>query len=500
MSLPSVWELAARQFEENTPKWASPLDMATALDPRTRRTPALDHINTKLVELLNTPNGRLTVSLAPQEGKSQLCSRRFPLWAHSQNPDLKIAIASYQQGVAKRFGRMVRDDLRAHADQFGNLEVREDLAAAHEWGIKDHDGEVYSVGIEGGLTSKPVDLLIIDDPFKGRTDADSPVMRDKVWSWWTDVAASRFGSDAKVVVIATRWHEDDLIGRLSASSQRWQVVNIPAQADHRPEHGETDLLGRQPGEFMVSARGRSREQWEERKTEAGPKTWASLYQGRPSPEEGGIFPIDWETYHEPLWTVRADGSHMVPGMHRDDQEMVISADLAFRDTKSSDYVVMQVWLRIGQVIYLVDQIRDRLNFTATQDALRALCAKWPEAHAKFIEAKANGDAVINSLQREIPGLIPVEPEGSKVARASAISPFAYSKNIILPDWKLLPSVEDLREEARNFPNAAHDDTIDAMSQAANQLLLRPIQDSGIGDIYEPFEYDEPHIDPVLSMY
>ena len=192
--------------------------------------------------------------------------------------------------------------------------------------------------------------------------------------------------------------------------------------------------------------------------------------------------------------------HVIPGIHRDDQELIISADLAFRDTKSSDYVVLQVWLRIGEVIYLVDQVRERLNFTATQDALRALTAKWPEAHAKLIEAKANGDAVINSLQREIPGLIPVEPEGSKTARASAISPFAYSKNIVLPDWKLLSNVEDLRDEAKNFPNGTHDDTIDAMSQAANQLLLRPIQDLNLGDVYEPWEYDEPHIDPTLALY
>ena len=500
MTAVSIWERTAQLFEKTTPRWETPLDMAVALDPRTRRTPALDHINSKLTQLFNTPNGRLTISLAPQEGKSQLCSRRFPAWALSQNPDLKIAIASYQQGVAKRFGRMVRDDIQVHSDQFGGLEVREDLAAAHEWGVKGHDGEVYSVGIEGGLTSKPVDLLIIDDPFKGRTDADSGVMRDKVWSWWTDVAASRFGSDAKVVVIATRWHEDDLIGRLAASSDRWDVVNIPAQADHRPEDGETDLLGREPGEFMISARGRSRKQWEARKTEAGPKTWASLYQGRPSPDEGGIFPADWATYSEPLWVTRPGGVHVIPGIHRDDQELIISADLAFRDTKSSDYVVMQVWLRIGEVIYLVDQVRERLNFTATQDALRALTAKWPEAHAKLIEAKANGDAVINSLQREIPGLIPVEPEGSKTARASAISPFAYSKNIVLPDWKLLSNVEDLRDEAKNFPNGTHDDTIDAMSQAANQLLLRPIQDLNLGDVYEPWEYDEPHIDPTLALY
>lgn len=489
MAVPSVWELVAQQFEKPEAKWPTPGHMAADLDPRTRQTPALDLIDQKLVEAFEKGDGRLLLSMPPQEGKSQRASRRFPLWALTQNPDLRIAIASYEANIARRWGRAIRDDITQHGDQLNGLKVRDDLSAQHEWQLKDHDGGVFTAGVGGAMTGRPVDLLLIDDPIKGREQADSPTIREKTWDWWTDVALTRLAPGAPVIVIATRWHEADLIGRLSKQSDEWEVLNIPAQADHRPEAGETDPLGRAPGEFMVSARGRTREQWERRKRESGPKTWAALFQGRPSPDEGGIFPAEWATYSAPHHVTMADGSCRVGGMERDDQEMVISADLAFRDTKGSDYVVMQVWLRIGQTIYLLDQVRERLNFTATQDALRALVAKWPQAHAKFIEAKANGDAVINSLHRQIPGLIPVEPEGSKVARASAISPFAHSRNIVLPEPHLLPSVGDLLEEAKHFPNSAHDDTIDAMSQAANQLLLRPLSDD-IGEEWEPVTEDD----------
>jgi predicted phage terminase large subunit-like protein len=332
--------------------------------------------------------------------------------------------------------------------------------------------------------------MIIDDPIKDRKEADSETYRDNVWDWWTDAASARLAPGAPVIVILTRWHQDDLAGRLTERDKEagWKVLNIPAQADHRPEKGETDPLGRKPGEFMVSARGRSLKQWLMRKATAGARTWASLYQGRPSPDSGGVFPQDWARYSQPMWIEQHDGSRRVPGIGRADHELVQSWDLAFKDTKSSDYVVGQVWLRVGNTAYLLDQVRARLNFTATCQAIEAMSAKWPEAVAKFVEDKANGPAVMNALSRTVFGMIPIEPEGSKYARASAISPLTESGNVVLPTAELLPNVEELLEEARNFPNSTHDDTIDALSQAINRLLLMPLT-AGLG-VIEPDEYTE----------
>lgn len=360
--------------------------------------------------------------------------------------------------------------------------------------LGDREVSVYDFQVEGTSNFFAGDVLVhncllIDDPIKGREQADSATIREKTWEWWTDTALSRLAPGAPVILILTRWHSDDLAGRLIAETDSaWTFLNIPAQADHKPEQGETDVLGREPGEFMISARGRTTEQWEDRKLRSGPKTWAALYQGRPSPEEGGIFPPadQWARYTQPIWTEAHDGTRRVPGIHRGDHELIQSWDLTFKDTKGSDYVVGQVWLRVGAEAYLLDQTRARLNFTATVDAIKRMTARWPEATAKLIEDKANGPAVINHLRQTVAGLIPVEPEGSKHARASAVSPFVFANNIHLPDSQLLPGVDDLLEEAKSFPNSPHDDTIDAMSQALSYLLLHRLPDT---TTVVPDEYD-----------
>lgn len=471
----SIWEAAARFFEPRTPRWASPGDLALATNPKTVQTPALDIIDNALVGAFNTPDSRLIITMAPQEGKSVRVASDFPIWCLDQNPNLRIVTASYAQSLANRNGRTIRNRITAHPEI--GLTIAPDNGAVHEWQLAGYEGGVLSVGIGAGVTGRAADLMIIDDPIKDRQEADSQTYRDRVWDWWTDAASARLAPGAPVVLILTRWHEDDLAGRLLDRDKDagWRLINIPAQADHRPELGETDILGREPGEYMASARRRSRTQWEQRKRTAGPRTWAALYQGRPTPAEGGIFPAEWARYSTPMWVAQPDGSMWVPGVgERDDHELVQSWDLTFKDTTGSDYVVGQVWLRIGTKAYLLDMVRDRLNFTATCDAVKSLSAKWPQAVAKFVEDKANGPAVINALSRTVVGLIPIEPEGSKTARASAVSPLVHSGDVLIPDPELLPNVDELLVEARNFPAGRHDDTIDAMSQAVNRLLLLPL--------------------------
>ncbi|MFI7630258.1 phage terminase large subunit [Microbispora rosea] len=495
-ALLSPWEIAKRQFEPPRRRWATPGQLASALDPKTVQTPALDLIDAELVRLADTPDGRLIISMSPQEGKSQRTSRRFPTWALTHNPDTRIAIASYEHGVARRWGRAIRDDIIVHRDQLG-LAVRDDLSAQHEWQLAGHEGGVYAVGIGGALTGRPVDLLIIDDPIKDRAQADSPTYRERVWDWWTDVAATRLAPGAPVVLILTRWHDDDLAGRLLAAEDGhlWRVVNIPAQADHDPNKGETDPLGRQPGEFMLSARGRTTAQWEAIKVRSGSRTWASLYQGRPAPAEGDLFQRQWwREYRDPRWVVRDDGSYWAIGA----DEVIQSWDMTFKDTDGSDYVCGQVWARYGLRAVLLDQVHDRLSFVETRKAVRRLAAKWPQAVLKLVEDKANGTAVINSLSATVAGLVPEEPHGSKFARASAVAPFVEAGQVELPAPELAPWVTGLIEEAASFPNGAHDDQVDAMSQGLNRLLLSPLLS---GDhIVEVEDLDEELLDYEISPY
>lgn len=470
------FEFAARAFETPQQKWASPGDMARALEPATKQTPALDLIDRALVDVAEGRCDRLMAAVAPQEGKSQRISRRFPTWMLHRNPDLRIAIVSYAHGISRRWGRAIRDDIRVHGQQLG-LAINPSTAAAHEWEIAGHQGGVYCVGITGSLTSRPVDLLIVDDPYRDKQQAYSGAWRETVEDFWTSVAIPRLAPGAPVVIIQTRWAEHDLTGWLLSKedAKQWRVINIPAQADHDPNKGEVDLLGRQPGEYLLSARGRTAAEWARKKVEVGSRDWAALYQGRPSPAEGDIFQRSWWRYYDaPQWIDRPDGSRWVPG----DVELIQSWDMTFKDTAAADYVVGQVWLRRGVEAFLLDQVHARLSFVDTCQALRDLSARWPQALLKLVEDKANGTAVINALSRTVPGIVPEEPHGSKIARATAVSPFVEAGNVWLPAPELAPWVGEFTEEASAFPNAAHDDQVDGMSQALNRLLLAPLLAGG----------------------
>ena len=489
MAVTSAWEFAARAFEPAPVperKWATPGALAVELDPRTRQTPALILFDQYLVELFETPDGRCLLSCPPQEGKSQRISRWFPLWVLTQNPDTRIAIISYEHGVARRWGRAIRDDITTHSEKLG-LKVRDDLAAQHEWQLAGHEGGVHTAGIGAALTGRPVDLLIIDDPIKDREQADSETYRERAWDWWTDVGSTRLAPGAPAIQVATRWHEADLAGQLMAAEDGhiWRNLNIPAQADHDPNKGEADPLDRAPGEFMVSARGRTVPQWEAIKVRSGSRTWNALYQGRPSPAEGGMFKRDhWQEYDVPLWLTRDDGSRIVT--HYD--EVIASWDMAFKDTASSDYVVGQVWMRRGADAYLLDQVRGRMDFVTTCQRFREFSAKWPQAVLKLVEDKANGTAVINALRRIVNGIVPEEPHGSKEARASAVTPLVEAGNVWLPSPEIAPWIGDLIEEAASFPTGAHDDQVDTLSQALNRLILAPLLAGQ--DFHEPDEFEE----------
>ena len=398
----------------------------------------------------------------------------FPTWLLARRPDTRIIVASYGQTLATRNGRAIRN--RIIGNPALGLRIAPDNGAASQWTIDGHTGGVYAVSIGSGVSGWACDAMIIDDPIKSRAEADSETFRQRVWDWWTDEASTRLSPGAPVALILTRWHHDDLAGRLLAEpDSRWKVLNIPAQCDDM----ETDPLGRKAGEFMLSTRGRTRAQWEIRKAAVGPRAWASLFQGRPTPDQGNMFPSDsWARYRIPPWIERDDGARIIPGLHAEtDAELIQSWDFTFKDSKGSDFVVGQVWLRRGVHVYILDQVRRRAGFDESRQMMLDLTARWPQAVLKLVEDKANGPAILNSLRAHVGGMVPVEPEGSKYARAAAITPLVVAQNVVLPDPTEVPGtawVTDLVDEAREFPSATHDDTVDAMSQAVHRLLLVPM--------------------------
>ncbi len=499
MPAPAWAEVAASMFEPPEPnRWETPGKLAVALDPTTRQTPALDVIDQVLVDVEAGRCDRLIISMPPQEGKSTRVTKTGPLWMLLRNPERRVAIVSYDTELATEFGRDIRAMITNNQGEDGTLDlglrISPDNGAAGRWRLANHRGGVRSVGMAAGLTGRPADILFIDDPVKNRAEAESEAFRTRAKSFWTSTAGTRLAPGAPVILVLTRWHEDDLAGWLLGREDgpRWRVINIPAQADHDPSKGQTDPLGREPGEFMISARvnertglSRSAAEWEAIRIQAGSRDWAALYQGRPAPTEGGLVKRDWWRYYPtPLWIELPDGTRRITGF----DDVLQSWDMAFKDTDSSDYVVGQVWGRIGADMYLLDQVRGRWDFPETVRQVKALTAKWPDVLLKLIEDKANGTAVIATLQRSIGGIVPENPTESKIARVQAVSPLIEAHNVHLPDPSFAPWVVDFVEEWAGFPNAAHDDQVDPGSQALKRLGIMPFLASAGGTVTD--EYDD----------
>lgn len=264
------------------------LDFAERFDLRTRRTPALEILARRMQETISAHDGRLVVSLPPQEGKSTL-TRWLITWLLCDNPDRRIVYASFAQSLARQTGREVRNKLKSYPELC--LPVDKAHQDATDWGIQGRLGGLYSVGVGGALTGRPADTMIIDDPLRGQADADSELIRERLHEWWQSTSRTRLAPGAPVLVIQTRWHEDDLAGRLV--EEGWPLFNVPALADGHTE----DALDRAPGEWLISARGRTRTDWEAVRKDVGERTFAALYQGRPAPLEGGIFQGAWFDAH-----------------------------------------------------------------------------------------------------------------------------------------------------------------------------------------------------------
>lgn len=460
-TLPADLSAALAQRFQRHIDYPTPLAMELALRPDFNATPALELISTKLQEAFTTPDSRLIISMPPQEGKTEL-TRAAIIQQLTLDPDKRVILGSYNQDLANHGGQQIKAAIESNP-QLG-IHLARDSHAKAEWALAGARGGMIARGRGAGVSGRAADLLIIDDPFK-EGEAESQAARDEAWDWWRMGLATRLSPGAPVIVIMTRWHEDDLVARLLDQDAHagWQYLNIPAQC----ENETIDPLGRKLGQYMTSARGRTRQQWEARKLTLGTRAWNALCQGRPAPAEGGIFRREWwRTYTTPRWLTDEHGARWVK-----DGTLVQSWDLAFKGTDHSDWVVGQIWQTEGANTWLLDQVRGRWSFTQTREQIIELSKKWPQATAKYVEDKANGPAIIDALSATMPGLIPVNPQGGKEARANAVTPLVEAGNVHLPDRSLAPWVEPLLEELAAFPNGAHDDQVDALTQALSQIYL-----------------------------
>ena len=399
----------------------------------------------------------LIISTPPQHGKSATVSQRLGAWYLLKHPDRHVILVSYGDVLAKRFGKQNLNTLKTFAPLFG-VEVDPTRATSQDMYLRSHDGYMISRGYGAGMTGYSGDLIIIDDPVKNAEEASSEANRESKWEDFLQTIMTRQQSATRIVLIMTRWHEDDLAGRIKQDmGDMVQVVNIPCECE-----SDADLLGRKPGEPLCPELGKDEKWLKATKkayvTENGQRAWDALYQGRPTAMEGNLFlRSTWAYYDREEY--KADKMKF--------DRVVMSVDATYKDAKRSDFVSIQVIGKSGDDYYLLDRTHKRMTFMNTVKEVVRMRNANPLVRQIYIEDKANGSAIIDVLRQYVHGVVAVEPRESKYARAEAVAHIQQDGHFHLPmktGW-----VYEYINEFATFPNGAHDDDVDAMTQALNKL-------------------------------
>lgn len=418
---------------------------------------------------------RLMIFMPPRHGKSQLASELFPAWYLGRNPNRRVMGTSYGDRLAQRFSRRVRNQIMGAHYPFPGVEIAGDKAAVAAWDIEAHTGGYWAAGVGSAVTGEGAHLLIIDDPVKNRAQADSPTYRDRVWDWYQNDAYTRLMPGAAVVVIQTRWHEDDLSGRLLDAQEHggdeWTVLSLPARAEDAD-----DPLGRATGAALWPE-WYDEEDLSRIEANVGPRGWDALYQQRPSALEGSVFLREWmggagRSFDDMDQLVRDVG---VP------RRLIQVVDSAFKEGVGRSYSVVATWADFDGRYLLLDLWRDRVEYPDLIEAIKNAWVKWGNYRpVVYIEDKASGQSALQTLRRERvllggrPTTIPVKAwlpptHSSKESRADAVTPAFREGEVWLP--RAATWLADWIEEHVTFPTGAHDDQVDTTSMALSILWL-----------------------------
>lgn len=430
----------------------------------------------------------LLLSVPPQHGKSFTVTETLPSWFLGKHPDESVIICSYESTFAEAFSRRNRDKFNKFAtDVFVDATPNTNVQGVAMWETE-QGGRCRAGGLKAGITGYPADLFIIDDPIKNRQDAMSDTIVAKIHDEMNPSVQTRIHPGGKLIVIQTRWIENDVIGWIESHWEEyiWKSINLPCEC----ENAENDPLGRKVGDSLmgdhlndpdIPQKIRNDNIWLKSKKKLillgdGESTWNALYQGHPSSENGNLFHNDWWKLYE-----RDKMSF------NDFDYTLLSVDASFKQTETSDFVAMTMWGLKGSDIYLWKLVNKRMGFVATCDKIKQLTKEFPTLDNLVIEDKANGSAIIDTLNYidGIPPIVAVNPIGGKFSRAQAVSPFVATGVVHIPtDWSdserkeiewtgqeknMTPHDIFIQQHSR-FPFAKNDDIVDSTSQALARLI------------------------------
>jgi len=417
----------------------------------------------------------LILKAPPQHGKSEMVSRKLPAFLMSAFPDLLIGTASYDADLANGMAQWVRRNLASvnHKRLFPNIKPKDkfDRSTVSFFNSPYGEGSYFSVGITSGIAGKTINIGIIDDPTKGQKEALSEVTKESHWNWYQSEFMARLSEYSGEIVMATSWAEDDLPARIETMySQpehrhrltvlRFPALNYPDETGYNPKLPKGPLVPDLKSEELLR----------ERKATTSEFWFSAVYQQSPHPMGGSIFKTSGIQFYLPK---------MLP---KSFDLIIDSWDCAFKDTDGSDYVVGQKWGKKGAYCYLLHQIRGQMGFTETARQVEVL-RTWGGFISRevLIEDKANGPAVIDFLKMKVFGLIPIEPDGSKTARAHAVTSVWEALNVWLPHPDVAPWIGSASgqhlpgtwlAEVTRFSgpgSVANDDQVDSFTQALRRL-------------------------------
>lgn len=423
------------------------------------------HIQTMCEHLEAVQSGqirRLVVNLPFRSLKSTLFSQTYPAWDWTKTPSRQHLTISYAKDIATRDAVATRNIINSPNYQLAYGDVFKLVGDQNVKTRYDNDkrGTRTITSTDGAATGFGGDFICIDDPISAR-EADSEVARATAIEFWRGTTATRLNdpTTGAIVLVHQRLHENDLTGYILAEEKGWDHLILPMRCDKKI-FSVTSLGFKDPraeGELLFPSR-LDEDTVKQMETTLGAYHTAAQLQQAPTSRGGAIFMRgDWQ-----FWKLQPD----------DLEDIVISVDCTFKDLQTSDYVAIQAWGRKGANKYMLYRRKERLGFGATCKAIETVVALFPKRIAVLVEDKANGSAVIETLTNTVAGLIAINPEGGKVARAYAMQPEQEAGNIYLPDPSVDPDIETFLGEVSSFPAVLHDDETDAMTQAINWYRTR----------------------------
>jgi predicted phage terminase large subunit-like protein len=468
---------------EWTAAYKHPATLAEYLTKRDKflRPPHVELLSqTVAAAVLGPGSGRFIVTMPPRHGKSTTCSAWLPFWFLNLFPEKHVMLVSYGAEFAQKWGRRVRRLANIHKDET-MMRIAPDSRSAAEWETTE-EGGMKSLGIGGDATGRGADLLIIDDPVKNSEEARSPVMRQKTWEFWQETLRTRIEPGGTVLVVQTRWNEDDLAGRLIAEDneraergepKRWTCIDFPALAEGDDELGRTEGEPLWPGRFDL-------EMLAEIRIDVGSYAWSALYQQRPSPEGGGMFRKTDFRY----WYQNPDHSMVLVHENGTEERLMPSdvwraqiTDTAMEIKTVNDWTVTLTYAvtKKRQVI-LLDVVRVRIEVPDQLPQIRRLKKQW-RPRWSGVEVKGSGHGIIQEARRQGLMLRPIKAVKDKVTRASPAAALYEQHAVFHPRYA--PWLAEYEHELQAFPNGAFDDQVDTIAHAVNELAPQAGYDGAV---------------------